>query len=108
MQDLLSSTSAEKEDAQDPTLTNTEKLRLSVNDLRLSFQIPTKAIPHTILAVAVNSQWRDPDVTIACEITKPMVTILHETKERVKRWSTALKKVEDIRITKLWVKSNRA
>jgi hypothetical protein len=33
MQDLLSNTSSEREDAQDTTSTNTERLRMSVEDL---------------------------------------------------------------------------
>ena len=101
MQDLLSSTSAENEDAQDTTLTNTERLRLSVNNLRLSFETSTKAIPDTIFVVAVNSQWKDPDPATAGEITETIFTISNETKERVKRWATALKNVEGTCITKL-------
>jgi hypothetical protein len=58
--------------------------------------------------IAVDSQCRDPDPTTARKITKTMTTISNETTERVKRWPTALKNVEDTCITKLWIKSNRA
>lgn len=108
MQDLLSSTSAKNEDAQDRTLANTERLHLSVNDLRLSFETSTKAIPDTIFVVAVSLQWKDPDTATAREITEAMVTMSNESKERVKRWGTALKNVEDTCITKLCTMSNRA
>jgi hypothetical protein len=101
--DLLSNISAENEDAQETTLTSTERLRLSVDNLQLSFQISTKAITNTIFVVAVKSQWKDPDPTTARDITNTMVTISNETRERVKRWPTALKNVEDTYITKLWM-----
>ena len=91
MHDLLSDISAENDNTQITTLTNTERLCLSIEELQFGFQITTRAIPDTIFVVAVDSQWKDPDPTTAREMTRIMVTFSNETKERVKRWPTAVK-----------------
>ena len=107
MHDLLSDISAENDNTQITTLTNTERLCLSIEELQFGFQITTRAIPDTIFVVAVDSQWKDPDPTTAREMTRIMVTISNGSKERVKRWPTAVKNAGHTCITKLWTKSNR-